>query len=257
MGSKWRDRHARAGVLKGRLSSLEGGPGAATADVDRLWDKALLVLDLEGSKAAKPLIQQVISLRPDHVPALLHLGQLQLDDNEPEGVSHLERAMELDEQCVPHACSLLHNYYQLAGNAGKLRELDGRMDRYEKSLAASHAERREVSAKDSFIPHDLTETELQSVCETLAAEAGVLRARLARKVLQHFKKQRLFAVCVYPRRPWHGFGNAEADRALVNRLSQKLRLPGRVFVFSPAGSFRALAKKLASVPDAEIFSRKS
>ncbi len=257
MTSKWRDRHARAGALKGRLTSLEQVPTGASMDADRLWDKALLMLDLEGAKAAKPLVREVASLRPDFAPAVFHLGRLQLDDNEPEGVAHLERAMELDEQCVPQACSRLHEYYQLLGRADKLRELDARMDRYEKALAASQAERREINAKDSFAPHDLTEAELQGVLDMIGAENQVVRAHLGRKVLAHFPKQRLFVLCVYPRRPWHGFGNADADRALVKRLSQKLLLPGRLFVFLPSGNFRAVAKKLARVPEVEVFRRKN
>jgi hypothetical protein len=165
--------------------------------------------------------------------------------------------MELDEQSVPQACSRLYEYYQAQGRADKLRELDARMDRYEKALAASQAERREVSAKDSFILHDLTDAELQSLRAMLGAEENLVRAHLGRKVLTHFPKQRLFVLCVYPRRAWHGFGNGEADRALVNRLSQKLRLPGRLLVFLPSGSFAAVAKKLARTAGTEIFNRKN
>lgn len=254
MAPKWRDRHARATALKHRLGSIEAGSPAA-ADVERLWDKALVLLDLEGGKAARPLLQQILEIRPDHVPARFHLGRLLLDDNSPEGIEHLQRAMELDEHCVPQACSLLHNHYRFAGQVEKLRELDARMDRYEKSLAASHAERREVSAKDTFIAHGLSEEDLRRVCELLAAENGISRANLARKELKHFPTQRLFVLCIHPRRAWHGLADRDAERALVNRLSQKLQLPGRLMVFTPAGSFRPLAKKLEAAPGAEIFRR--
>jgi len=69
--------------------------------------------------------------------------------------------MELDEHCFPQACALLHNHYRLLGKPGQLRELDARMDRHEKSLAASQVERRQVTARDTFVAHGLTETELQ------------------------------------------------------------------------------------------------
>jgi Zn-dependent protease with chaperone function len=251
----WRDRHARATALKDRLTSLDQVPILASADVDRLWDKAAAVLDLEGGKAAKPLLEEIIKLRPDHAPARFHLGRLLLEDNSVEGVTHLQRAMELDQQCFPHACALLHDHYRHAGDTARLRELDARMDRHQESLTASQAERREVKVSDTLIPHELSEAELLKLREGLERESGILRAHLARKEMKYFPTQKMFVLCVYPRRAWHGLANHDADRALVNRLSQKLQLPGRLMVFTPSGSFRALSRKLARLSDVEIFRR--
>lgn len=254
MQQKWRDRHVRATALKDRLQSIDQGRLSA-ADVDRLWDRAVALLDLEGGKAAIPLLQEIITMRPDHPQAQFHLGRLLLDENRPEGVQHLERAMEIDENCFLQACGLLHQHFRATGQAAQLRELDGRMDRHEKSLAASQAERREVSAKDTFIPHELAEADLQALREVLQPELRVLRAHLARKELKHFPKQRLFVLCLYSRRAWHGLAHQELDRVLVARVSQKLRLPGRLMVCSPDGIYRGLARKLARVPGAEVFFR--
>jgi len=60
---KWKERHARATALKDKLSSIEQAAAATTADVDRLWDKAVALLDLEGGKAATPLLQQILTVR--------------------------------------------------------------------------------------------------------------------------------------------------------------------------------------------------
>lgn len=253
---QWRERHARANALKNRLSSIEQTP-ASGLDVDRLWDKAIALLDLEGGKAATPLLQQIITVRPDHVLAQFHLGRLLVQENHAEGVTHLERAMELDENCVPQACGLLHDHYRYSGQAAQLRELDVRMDRHEKALEASRAERQEVKASDTFMAHGLGEPELNALREVLQPELRILRAYLARKELKHFPTQRLFVLCVYSRRPWHGFPNHDLDRALVMRLSQKVKLPGRLIICTPTGRFRALSRKVARMPGAEVFSRNS
>jgi Zn-dependent protease with chaperone function len=255
MGSKWRDRHARAGALRQRITEIERVGGAAAEDPDRLWDKAMAMLDLKGWTAAKPLMERVLELEPDHVHARFHFGRLLLEDNSADGVGHLQRAMELDEECVPHACQLLHNHYRRIGETARLRELDARMDRHETALAASHAERSEVSARDTFLPHGLTETELGAVRQALDGEPRVSRAHLARKELKHFPTQRLFVLCVCPVRKWHRLPEHEADRALINRLSAGLQLPGRLLVISSSGSFRALARKVAGTPGTEIFRR--
>ncbi len=256
MASQWRDRYARASALKDRLTSLEqSNAPIPAADVDRLWDKAAALLDLEGPEAATPVLQHVLELRPDHALAHFHLGRLLLEDKSAQGVIHLERAMELDQQYFPKSCQLLHHHYRLTGQQLQMRQVESRMDRYEKSLQASHAERREVTAADSFIQHDLTEAELQRIRALLEPELRVSRADLARKELKHFPDQRLFVLCVYSRRAWHGFSNHDLDRALINRLSKKLQLPGRLMIFSPSGSFRAISRKIACIPRVEIFRR--
>jgi len=255
MGPKWRERHVRAAALKYRLTSLEQAVPASAADVDSLWDKAVVLLDLEGGKAAKPILDQIIGLRPDHAAARFHLGRLLLVDGSAEGVVYLERAMELDEQLVPPACEQLHNHYRRSGQTEQLRGLAVRMDGYEKSLASSHAERREVSVKDTFIPHALADSELRNLREVLSAESELARAYLARKELRHFPNQRMFVLCVHPCRPWYWPFSGDAGRTLANRLAQKVHLPGRVMVFPPAGSFRSLARKVAGISGAEVFRR--
>ena len=251
---RWRERHARANALKHRLSSIEQN-GAREMDVDRLWDKAVALLDLEGGKTAIPLLRQIVSARPDHAYAQFHLGRLLLDENDSSGIACLEHAMTLDEQCFPHACSQIHNYYRLAGQTARLKEIDARMDHFERAQKASHAERNDVSGKDTFIEHGLGEGELQPLRAELQPELRILRAHLARKELKHFPKQRLFVLCVYPKRPWHGFSNSDLDRALVNRLTRKVKLPGRVIIFTPIGKFRALSRKIGLVKQSEIFRR--
>jgi hypothetical protein len=67
--------------------------------------------------------------------------------------------------------------------------------------------------------------------------------------------QRLFVLCVRAVRPWHGFGNESSERALVQRLIPKVKLPGRVLVIAPVGSFRPLAKKIAKVSGATVYPR--
>jgi hypothetical protein len=252
----WRDRHARAASLSHRLTSFEKAANAET-DPDTLWDKALVLLNLRKEETVEPLLRQILALRPDHLAANFHLGRLMLDALNADGVAHLERVMTEDDESVPQAAALLHDHYRRAGLKDKLHELDARMDGYEKNLNASRAERREVTVKDNFIPHELSGPELEALRGVLAAEAELFRAELGRKELIYFPKQKLFLLCVHRRPAWHRLPNAERDQALVNRLSAAVRLPGRVLVFVPGGGFRALAGKLRRVPGAEVFRRDS
>jgi hypothetical protein len=118
------------------------------------------------------------------------------------------------------------------------------LDRHEKELAASHKERASVTAADEFLPHGLTGDELDVLRRALAGDPTLARAALAQKRLQYFKHQRLFVLCIRRRRQWFNFLDGDPERDLVRRVAQSVRLPGRLLVISPQGSFRALGRKI-------------
>jgi Zn-dependent protease with chaperone function len=252
---RWAARHAKAGALSHRLASLDQAVPDPAADADSLWERAMVLLDLKGDEAVEPILRQVLSLRPDHVPANFHFGRILLEKGRDEGETHVERAMAEDDEIVPRACALLHQHYRRAGRPDRLHEIELRLDRYEKDLEASRAERREVNASDPLIPHGLSPEELRALRETLAADPDLAVAELARKELRHFPKQKLFLLCVRRLRPWHRLPNADRDQALVNRLTQTVRLPGRVLIFTRSGGFSSLARKLRTVAGVEVFRR--
>jgi len=252
----WRERHAKATALRHRLSTLEQAiPMPAAADVDGLWDKARVLLELHRDAAAEPLLRQILSQNPAHVIANFQLGRLLLEADRDEGLAHLEISMTEDEQLVPQASMLLHQFFRRSGQTERLRELASRLDRYERDLAASRAERSTVTGADRLIPHDLSEAELVPLVAVLAAESEVMAAELGRKELRHFPKQKLFLLCVHPLPAWHRLPNRDREQTLVNRLSQLVRLPGRVLVFAPSGPFRPLARKLQRLDNASVFWR--
>jgi Zn-dependent protease with chaperone function len=249
---QWKHRHGRAAALSHRLHSLEQAVPDPAADPDSLWDKARVFLDLHGDVRAEPLLRQLLALKPDHIAANFHLGRLLLEERKPEGEDLLERAMEADDDLVPQACGLLHDYHRRSGRLDKLKEVAARMDRHEQNLAAARAESREVTARDRLAAHGLDASELDALKAVLLADREVALAWLGRKQLQHLPKQKMFLLCVQRRSAWHRLPSHDRDQALVARLSQAVRLPGRVLVFCPAGSFRPVANNLRRLPGAEI-----
>ena len=242
----WEARHAKANALSHRLTALEQATASKEDDAEGLWDKTCVLLDLKGDKEAEPLLRRVLALRPDHHPAMFHLGRILLEDGREEGEGLLEKLMAQDEEVVPQACSLLHGYYRRAGRTDRLRELDARMDVYEKDLAASP--RRTPRSHRSRPTH--------SACSlgrrtgqgpgSPGGRTGIV-PRLARaQGTTPFPQAKLFLLCVHARPAWHRLPSADRDQDLVNRLSRKLQLPGRVLVFGRTAGFRPLARKSKS-----------
>lgn len=248
----WRERHARAGALSHRLASLHQAVPDPSADADSLWDQAQVLLDLKGDQKLEPLLRQILGLRPDHAAANFYLGRLLLDAGHGEGERYLERVIAEDEAVLPQACAILREHHRRQGRLEKLRAVEARLDRYEKDLAASRQERSEFTERDTLIPHGLDERTLQTVRTVLAAEPQLARAELAQKQMRLFPKQRFFILCVHRVSAWHRLPNADADRALAQRLSRAVQLPGRVLVIPASGRYRAVARKFRYLPGTEI-----
>jgi hypothetical protein len=254
VAESWRNRHGRAVSQEHRLATLDRVGAGAEPDPDLLWEKALAVLDLEGPAAAEPLIRQLLALRPTHSAANLVLGQHLLERGHPEGEAHLRRILEREEdELIPHACEAPANHFQAAGLTGPLEETRRRLSQFQAAQAAAGRERNRVSAADRFLPHDLAPDELAALQKLLAQEPDLARAHLARKELKHFPQQRLFVLCVQSEANLWGRSRAEQDTRLVGRLVPLVELPGRVLVISPQGGFRSLARKIARLPNSQVY----
>lgn len=252
---RWQQQHDKAKVLQDRLGQLGQGGVVRQEDIDVLWDKAWVLLDLRQPESAAPLLRQILLSDPRHLAANFNLGIFLLGSGDAEGERYLENAICENEELLPKAMPALHAYYQSTGQADRIRELYVRMDRYEKCAAASREERSNITAADTFIPHELSGPEIAALHEMLAADDNVIAADLGRKELRHFSRQKLFLLCVRIRPAWHRMPDGEREQKTINQLVKAARLPGRVLIFAPSGNFRAIARKLSKVPGTRIFSR--
>jgi len=249
----WSERHQRAAALQHRLETLSQAVPDPAADVDSLWDQARTTINLKDDAAAVPILQQILALRPGHPQANFCLGRHLLAIGNATGEAHLEKTMEQDEDAVPGACDLLRSYFRLTGQAERMREVEARLDRHEAAQASAQAELASITAADTLVAHGLEAAELEPVLSLLTADPSIRKAYLAQKQMKHLRKQRLFALCVEVEKAWHRLPNRDREQEAVKRLVGKVRLPGRVLVFSPSGSFSALARKLRKMPEAGIY----
>lgn len=254
-GERWRQQHAKARSLQHRLGGIEETTANKTADADALWDKAQVVQQLEGDEAATPLLRQILDAQPRHVPANFALGRILLESGDAQGELCLEKALAEDEQVLPQAANILHAYYRRLGRADSIGRLYARLDAFEKTAQASRQERQNVSAADTFLPHELGQEHLGPLRNLLAAHRHVATALVARKSLKYFAGQRLYLLCFRLQPAWHHLPNRAREEAVVAQLVKAVKLPGRVLVFAPRGSFRAIARKLRRVPGAVVYRR--
>ena len=245
----WKLSHSRGVSLDHRLRSIDASvPALLTADAETLWDKARVSLDLQGDDAAEPLLRQVLQLNPAHAFANFQLGRILLKRRHPDGESLMERSIAENDDLFQPGCNLLYDYFREKGDTARLATLRQRLDQHDIALVASIKERQEVTASDTFIPHTLSQNELSHLNDFLGKQPAIVRAWLAQKKLQHFTKQRLFLLCLEVHRPWYRLNNSDAEFALINTISPKLKLPGRVLIFSTRGPFKRLARTIRRLP---------
>jgi hypothetical protein len=149
----------------------------------------------------------------------------------------------------------LHQFYRQTGQAEKIRELYARLDRFEKTMTESRAERSNVTAKDTFLPHDLSVEQLNAVRDIIATETDILHVDLAQKELKYLINQRLYVLSIHVRLSWNFLTNEERQHDVIARITKRVQVPGRILIIAPNGSFRALGRKIRAVPGAAIFKR--
>ena len=249
----WRHRHGRAVSLQRAIQSRGLAATGGNAAPELLWQNATEVLELDGPKAAEPLLRQMLALRPDHSPARLMLGQQLLENDPEEAVRLLQQIIDTqDDPLIPSACAALAQHYRLAGLAEPLQEVHRQLSRFEAACAGAERERSRLSPSDRFVPHDLSADDLANLQEILAREPGVAAAYLVRKELEHFPRQRLFILCLWPTGSSWGW-STDRNARLVARLMPRLKLPGRVLTITPQRGARRLIRRITRIPDARIY----
>jgi Zn-dependent protease with chaperone function len=242
----WRDRHRRA--LAGAKPNAT--VCAPSADIHLLWEAARQAASREGPGPAAPLLRQVLAHDSGHAGAAALLGRHLAEQGNPEGEQLLSAVVARgDEDWLPAACESLEAYYRTLGSTDRVRQTRAALDRHEADFRAARQERSRVTARDRFLSHDLPEESLAALRTLLSTTGGVQSAWLARKELAYFPHRPLFVLCVRST----GWAGADRDRELASLLAAKVQLPGQSLVVGHRGPFRALARKVARRPDAEVF----
>jgi len=250
----WAERHEHAQKLALELAALEKSNEALTTS-GQLWEKALKIIQLHSDKEALPVIEQVLTLEPAHPGANLVLGRYRLGIDDGSGAALIESAMDTDIELIQNGCNLLYAYYQRTGQRDKIKNLEDRMDRFREVTVLAQRERARITAADTFIPHELTETQLEELRKIFTAEPDIGSVAIARKKVEHFKVNPCFAVGLTVKVPWWKLRSSASNIKLVNRVVKQIKLPGYFLIFVNEKNRKTLWNRISDAPEAMVYRR--
>ncbi len=215
---QWRARHFRSHTVQRRVQELDQAPKQTDLDVAKLWERACGVIDLEGPEAANSLLRQILAVRPTHPGATLALGRQLLARGESEGEAMLRQLLErTDGELVAEACRSLATHYQATGQAGELRRTNEFLARCQEDRLAAQRERSTVTEHDTFLPHELTEGDLELLSNMLRNDPKLAEAYLVRPKNSCIWRSRSCLYSVYAR------GEASSDAPAPTRTRNSSR----------------------------------
>lgn len=254
IAEQWAARHEHSQKLVTELAALEA-PSDAPPTAAQLWEKASKVIQLHSDKEALPVVEQVLALEPAHPAANFVLGRHRLEADDASGVALVEAALNADPELTQDGCNLLYSYYNRNGQKDKIKMLEQRMDKFQEITVLAQRERSQVNAANTFIPHELTEAQLEILRKIFTAERELGSVAVARKQVEHFKKNPCFVIGLTVKVPWWKLRSSAANGKLVDRVLKQVVLPGYRLVFVNEKNLKGLWTKISAVPGALVYER--
>nr|WP_199290221.1 M48 family metallopeptidase [Leptolyngbya sp. FACHB-36] len=250
----WRQRYAYLQETRAELQALNEKASRQALTVDEAWERACRTLELEGDAAATPLIQAVVTLKPDHAAAHYTLGRILLEQNNPEGIAHVEAAIAQNVDWVLEGCQLIYGFLWQRGQVEEAKQYRDRAEHQYELLMKAQQERSDVSDRDLLKPHTLTEAEIADLKQQLATYPQVKEAYVVEKVMTHFPEKRFCVLGIIRKRNLIE-GEAAAQK-LVDLLATNLQFPVQSYILIlNHGNIGKLRKKMTRVERSLIFQR--
>ena len=130
--------------------------------------QAKITWSLQNEQVALPMFQAIVADEPEHTIARYWLGFLLLDQqNNDDGVSHLQFALDHDPSLVISACRRLYSFYLERNQPALAETYKQRWQQHKKVWSIAQDERMKFDDTVQFAPHDLPDLEIDQLVELL------------------------------------------------------------------------------------------
>ncbi len=217
------------------------------------WERIAALSRLDGLGRMQPEILALLDRRPDHAGALYLRGCHLAQKEDPQAIGFLERAAN-DPTIAVQVFGTLADFHRRCGRVEEILQLKRRSNRHEQELRAALVERNKLDRHDSFASHELEETCVESLCETLKDHPVVKRAWLVAKHVRHFPHWRHFVLILDTRWSVLRSINDATRQQLLSRILKEWEVDGYVLAVRDDAEHRPVVRTIRRlVPDCEIY----
>lgn len=250
----WRQRYAYLQEAKGKLQALEQKAQMQTLPEQEAWERACYTLELQGSEAALPFLQDVLKIQPNHAQANYTIGRFLLHKADALGIAYIEKAMAQRIDWVIDGCELVYSFLWRQGQTREAQRYRERAEKHYQILLKARQERASVSDYDRFKSHTLRTSEVNELKQQLASYQQIKEAYLAEKIVTHFPEEHFYILGIFRKRDF--FEGTDAAQKLINLLITDLQLPTQTYIIilNESSSIK-LSKSICQTEQSLIFRR--
>lgn len=211
-----------------KLNTLTAKAKTHSLTIESTWKYAQLTAEFQGNKAAIPLYEEVLSQKPQHIAANFDLGQIFLEEQDIRGIKYIETAMQREPELLVYGCKLIYEFLQRQGNFTEAQVYRQRMEENFYADREARKERREISDRTQFLPHDLPEAEIKQITEQIYTYPQIKEAYLARKSVTHSPEKPIYILAIIRRFLSSDPNKYQTDAEFIDLLLDDLNFSGEV-----------------------------
>lgn len=196
---QWKLRHEELVRGAQRLEELDEIIESGESLDEELWEYAGLIEEQKGSDAVVPILQEMCDDITDEVELSLvefHMGRILLEEPDPAGIEHLERAMDLNEHLTTAACEMIIGYHFEHGVRSDAQRWLDRVDVYQHKIAHARAERETLTASDTFVAPMIEPEVLEAFKEAVLPVFEGCKVYLVEKVVEYYPEEPFYILAI-------------------------------------------------------------
>lgn len=250
----WRHRYAYLKETKGKLQALGKKAQVQTLNQQEAWERAYYTLELQGTEAALPFLQDLLKIEPNHARANYLIGELFLSQDNESGIAYIEKAIAQRTDWVIEGCDLVSGFFGRQAKTQEAQEYRKRAEQHYQLLLKAQQERADVSKSDSFKSHTLKESEVNELKQHLASYPQIKEAYLVEKVVKYFPEKRFCILGIVRKRDL--IESVNVNQELIDLLAENFEFPteGQIIVLNHS-HYGKVRKKMTQIARSLIFKR--
>ena len=248
----WSENHEYIKKAQKRFDELDEQEKTRALTLDEQWERVAVIARIKEPVETLPWLDTILNEHPDHADAHFTKGSILLEQKNPEGIAHLEKAMQLNSNATGEASSLLSGFYFDQGNRELAEEFRKRAADYVEKQQRQQEKALNFSDKDRFVPHGLDEAVVNELENKLPKVHGLGAAFLVRKVIDD-PQFSIYVLGVLASFTWRNGRSDKHIQPLFEELMNVPGLPSPIVFLSLDGEHKYLLQKLSRVEGAQLY----